>query len=167
MQQFDFGFIGKKTREFGGSLLVGNRKSSRPLSTKEPILLTMKTEGVSLFNPTVWSLDKIIQDYAHRYNVKLYETSLNWNHIHLLIQIPCHKRYKAFIRTLTANLVAYLSEKLGKDMSGMFTFRPHTKIIHWGKHFCAARDYVIKNQMEAWGLAKRKEKQRSRRASSG
>ena len=45
MKQINFGFITQARFSFGGSLLEGKRKTARPLSTKKPIHLILKSSG--------------------------------------------------------------------------------------------------------------------------
>ena len=60
MKQLFFDFIQGYKKEFGGSLPVGKRKSKRPLSTKHPIHLILKSSQKGLFNPMNISLDQLI-----------------------------------------------------------------------------------------------------------
>jgi len=45
------------------------------------------------------------------------------------------KPYFAFIKTVTAELISYLSKALGKNLIGLFDLRPYTKIITCKKQF--------------------------------
>ena len=56
-----------------------------------------------------------------------------------------------------------LAKRTKKTITHFFDFRPFTRIIQWGKDFQTAKDYLIKNQMEVFGLRpKEKPKQRER-----
>jgi len=158
MKQLKMAFANDFQKEFGGSLLLGKRKTARPLATKDPILLTLKSTTFSPFNPTNRTLEKIIKSFAAKYDIKIYNFAINWNHIHMVMKLPSRAAYFAFIKTVTAALVSYLSKALGKDLRGLFDLRPHTKILTWGKQFKAALDYMILNQQEALGLIKRVKK---------
>jgi REP element-mobilizing transposase RayT len=125
--------------------------------------LILRTTKLSPFNPTNYKLEKIIKQYALRYKITVYDFSLNWSHIHLTIKLPNRAAYFAFIKTVTAALISFLSKALKKDLSGLFDLRPYTKIITCKKQFENAIDYMILNQQEALGLIVRVKKTKPNR----
>lgn len=143
------------SKEFGGSLLIGKRKSKRPLSTKSPIHLVLKSKkakGRLAFVNHRSHLEKCISIISKRYGVIIYEKALNFNHIHMVLRLKSIDSYHAWIRILTAEIVKILSERTRSDLKEFFTHRPYTKIISWGRQFKAAINYQILNQMEVVGL---------------
>ena len=162
MRQINFGFLKDFKKEFGGSLLTGKRKSARPISTKHPLHLVLKSTGGSYFNPTNSQLEKIIRTQAEKYSITIYDYALNWSHIHVLLRVPSRKDYLAFIRTLTALIVGYLSTALGKNLKGLFDLRPFTRVVSWGRDFKRAFDYQTLNQLEALGMITRAKNERHR-----
>jgi len=158
MRQASFGFLKDYKKDFGGSLLQGKRKTARPLSTKHPIHLVLKSTGGRHFHPTSRKLEKLFRTQAQKYGIRIYDLALNWSHIHALITIPSRQAYQAFIRTLTAAIVRRLSSTLGKSLQGLFDLRPFTRILSWGREFTSVRGYLELNQMEALGLIFRQSK---------
>jgi REP element-mobilizing transposase RayT len=158
MRQLSLGFLNDYKKEFGGSLLIGKRKTARPISVKKPMHLILKTTKLSPFNPTNYKLEKIIKQYALRYKITVYDFSLNWSHIHLTIKLPNRAAYFAFIKTVTAALINHLSKTLGKNLKGLFDLRPYTKIITCKKQFESAIAYMDLNLPEALGIIKRVKK---------
>jgi len=158
MRQASFGFLKDYKKEFGGSLLKGKRKTARPLSTKHPIHLVLKSTHARPFPPTSRKLEKIFRAQASHYGIKIYDLALNWSHIHALITIPSRQAYLAFIRTLTAAIVRALANLTGQSLKGLFDLRPFTRILSWGREFKSVLDYLELNQMEALGLIFRKKK---------
>jgi len=156
MRQASFGFLKDYKKDFGGSLLQGKRKSARPLSTKQPIHLVLKSTHSRPFHPNSRKLEKIFRAQASRYGIKIYDLALNWSHIHALITIPSRQAYQAFIRTLTAAIVRTISKLTGQSLKGLFDLRPFTRILSWGREFTSVRGYLELNQMEALGLVSRK-----------
>jgi hypothetical protein len=71
------------------------------------------------------------------------------------MKIPNRAAYFAFIKTVTAALISYLSKTLNKDLKGLFDLRPYTKIITCKKQLENALNYMKVNQQEALGLIKR------------
>ena len=170
MRQASFGFLKDYRKDFGGALLQGKRKSARPLSTKQPIHLVLKSTHSRPFHPNSRKLEKIFREQASRYGIRIYDLALNWSHIHALIRIPSRHAYLAFIRTLTAAIVIAISKLTGQSLKGLFDLRPFTRILSWGREFTSVRGYLELNQMEGLGLVFRTKKinlaRNSRAASS-
>lgn len=154
MKQMGFGFLKDYKKEFGATLLVGKRKTKRPLSTKQPIHLVLKS-SFSLFSPGNRALESIIRTTAQEFHVRLYDLALNWTHIHLVIRIGSPNDYKKFIRALTSKIAAHLRAKK-PQLKTIFSLRPFTRILSWGRDFKNTLNYQILNQMEARGLISRK-----------
>lgn len=145
--------IKKEKTDFGGSLGKGKRKSKRPLSTKKPMHLIIKSErarGKFAFNPSDQKMKMLIVQMANRFGIRLYTSAFNWSHIHLVIRIDSREQYNSFIRALTGAMVLKL-----KASKGFFTFKPFTKIGTWGRQFRSWLYYSEKNQLQAWGLSRR------------
>lgn len=140
----------KEKSDFGGSLSLGKRKSKRPLSTKKPMHLVLKSgkaKGAFAFRPSDQKMKMLVVKMANKFEIKLYTCSLNWSHAHLVIRIPGRRQYNSFIRALTGAMVL----KLGAA-KGFFTLRPFTKVGTWGRQMRNWLNYSDKNEMQAWGL---------------
>ena len=157
MRQTSFSFMKDYKNEFGGSLLIGKRKTKRPLSTKQPIHLVLKSCHKSVFNPSNQSLKNLIGKQAKQFNIKIYDQALNWSHIHLLINLQNKSDYVKFIRALTSILSERIRQKR-PELTSIFTLRPFTRIISWGRDFKNALSYQVINQLESLGLLQRKKK---------
>jgi REP element-mobilizing transposase RayT len=147
---------------FGGDLLVGKRKTKRPLSLKESIHLNLKSELKSVFNPSNISLLELIRRTAREFNIKIYDLALVWSHIHLVIKIKSREDYNAFIKVLTAR-IAIAIRKFKPEVEEVFTLRPFTRIISWGRDFKSVLNYLIINQMEAANVYWRKSKRNTKK----
>jgi hypothetical protein len=75
MKQQGFDFLKDYKKEFGGSLLIGKRKSQRPLSSKHPLHLILKCTGKSFFSPGHTGIEKILRSQAKKYQIKIYDLS--------------------------------------------------------------------------------------------
>ena len=122
MRQINFGFLKDFKKEFGGSLLTGKRKSARPISTKHPLHLVLKSTGGSYFNPTNKQLEKLIRTQAKKYSITIYDYALNWSHIHVLLRVPSRKDYLAFIRHSRLWSWVIYQRRWGKILKGFSTF---------------------------------------------
>lgn len=136
----------KSTRtDFGPKELMGQRKEARPYSPYCGILLTIKARE-NIFDPYDPSILQLVKKYAKRNNIRIFEKAFVWNHAHLLIQTPNKKSYDTFVRSISSALARRHKSK------GLFRERPHTRLVHWGKSFEAAKNYIQINQLETFGL---------------
>jgi len=90
MRQMKFLGFQKRPLRFGGSELVGKRKDKRPLSFKNPTHLMFKSQTMTKMTSFVKhqnDIHKIIGKTAKQYSVKIYEISINFNHIHNALSV--------------------------------------------------------------------------------
>jgi REP element-mobilizing transposase RayT len=151
------GFEGLKTKSFGGSTLKGNPREARPVSTKRPMHLVVRSSlakgELSLLRRSV-AVEKIVRRTALRKGVKIHRFANAGNHLHLIIQPRSRKGYQAFIRAMTG-LLARLALKAERGRGKGLRFwdaRPFTRILEWGRDFREACGYVLKNFLEAEGF---------------
>jgi hypothetical protein len=150
--------------DFGGSLLLGKRKEARPLSTKHPLHLILKSEkarGSLSFINHRFALELALSKVASQFKIKIYDKSVNNDHIHMVILFKSKEAYKSFIRVLSAEIVRIISKKTKTPLKDFFTQRPYTKILSWGKQLNITLEYQILNQMEYFGLRPKKKKPNS------
>jgi REP element-mobilizing transposase RayT len=157
MKQTSMSFLNNYRKEFGAALLVGRRKERRPLSTKHPIHLVLRSELSGIFNPGNRSLENLIRSKAKKFGIKVYDLALNWSHIHVVIRIRNRESDNAFIRALTGTIARKIQISQGQ-VRKIFALRPFTRILNWGRDFKQVLQYQIINQMEAYGLFHRQKK---------
>lgn len=103
----------KDLRYFGGSLLYGKRKSIRPLSTKEPIHIVLRSSWAYGGNSFLLlknkkDIERIIQRTASKYHIKVYRRAIVSNHLHLIIKISSRKNYQTFVRVLSSLIASHV-----------------------------------------------------------
>jgi putative transposase len=134
----------KQELAFGGELLIGKRKSKRPLSTKNPIHLVLRADK-PLLKKNERAVADIWKRFAKKFGIKTYDSSINSNHMHAVIRIHSQAQYNRFIQALAGTIVARIGIK--------WLVRPFTRIVAgWGKAFKKAKSYVELNWLESWGL---------------
>lgn len=136
----------KEITEFGGSLLEKKRKDRWPLSIKAPILLTIKGDisiSGSLLRQSDW-IHAEVKKWAAKFEIEIYDYSINSNHMHFCLVASSAENYKNFIRILTGRMAQYLKIK--------WIQRPHTEIVKRGRHLQNVLFYILKNKEEAAGL---------------
>ncbi len=118
-------------RFFGGSLLVGRRKTPRPLNTKQALHFVLrsqfakgKTSFRTLKNHKAISI--ILKKTSAKYKIRIYRQAIQSNHIHLVLKIP--NRYAAALRS---------NNKIPNCSSSFFTATDKVGWLTW--HFSAAR----------------------------
>ncbi len=155
MRQISFGFLKDYKKEFGGSKLIGKRKSKRPLSLKAPLHLILKADQKGVFSPGNRSLERLIRRTAKKFRVQVDDLAINWSHIHFLIRIRDRQDYVRFVRALTSLLAQAVAHTRGLK-GKLFTLRPFSRIVTWGRDLKSILSYLQLNQMEAFGLISRK-----------
>ncbi len=155
-QQQAFGFFKKRiAKTFGGQLLEGKRKSKRPLSTKSAIHLVIKSEkakGNLSFVNHQSAIVQTISNVSKKWNIRVYDHAVNFNHVHFVIRIKSESDYRCWIRELTSEIVRLISVKTGSKITQFFSLRPWTRILSWGRDYKNAMEYLILNKMEVVGL---------------
>ncbi len=169
---------------FGGALLEGKRKTLRPLSSKDAIHFVLRSEfavGRDSFlarrhQPQV---HRILNHFAKKFGVRIYQMSINGNHIHLLLRITSRKLYRAFIKAVAGKIASqvmggrsfsdYFQEKIstsfaasergdgpgGEDKTlGFWQFRPFSRVVNWGNDYKGCLNYLKQNTLEAIGFVK-------------
>ena len=145
---------------FGGSLLKGNARGKRPLSTKLPIHAVLRTTKSSLRKPAVYrDVNLIVTRAAKKYGLTIYKYANVGNHIHILLRVPNRYLWPDFIREITGRIATLVQGLRGPEKGTKFWLhKPFTRVVHgWGKAFKAALNYVYLNQMEGEGNIKRSE----------
>lgn len=143
MQQLKL-FKDTQRKTHGGSLIKGQRISTRPLSNQKPIHLILKSNPEFNLRKHQKTVDSLSSQYAQKNNIKIYSSSVQRDHIHYCLRISSKEEYKKFIRSLTG----MLSRKIGK---GLWKHRPFTRIGSWGRDFKGIQKYIEQNEMEAQG----------------
>ena len=176
-------FKSKPKKFFGGALLQGQRKSLRPLTSKDAIhfvlrssLATGKNSFLQTRNRKV--IDAILTSFAKKFAVRIYQRSINSNHIHLLLKITNRVLYRAFIKAITGKIASHvMGQKSFKAFSKMketaqrgygskykgsghkpklqqrfWQYRPFSRILSWGRDFKTCMQYLKQNTLEAFGV---------------
>lgn len=148
-------------KEFGGNLLRGKRKSKRPFNAKLPMHTIMRCSTLRS-GSLLWNADKItstLEKYAEKFGVKIYERAIASNHLHMILKFPSRKAYNSFVRAFSGVLAKFLRV--------MWSVRPWTRILSWGRDFRNACSYTIQNELEATGVTKYTPRKRGNSGHSG
>src|SRR4051812_22546315 len=97
-EQFKFSLI------HGGEISKGKRKTIRPVSTKRAMHVTMRASQargkLSFRQPRNLAFIKnLLPCLARKWGLKLYEISINGNHLHFVSKAETRKGFQNFMRT--------------------------------------------------------------------
>jgi REP element-mobilizing transposase RayT len=99
-------------------------------------------------------ISQLLSETAEKFQVKIYNNSLNSNHIHLLVKASNPKSFQDFLRVLTGQIAQRITGAVrGNKNKLSFWLKPAWKrIVHWGRDFLNLHRYIYQNQLETLGL---------------
>jgi len=150
--KYQYSFF-KYSLEHGGELSAGRRKNRRPLSSKKPIHITLKSNFYFLRKLGKATIDSQVRRWSERFGIKVYKYSIQSNHLHLCICGTSVKDIQNFLRVLSGQI----AQKLFKFCKGVLPRSfwknlVHTRIVEWGRAFKAVIAYIEQNELEVLGL---------------
>lgn len=155
-----FDGVGPSRDHFGGRLLKGNPKGRRPLDSKLPTHLVLRSRASLLRLPkTYLKVNEVVERVCRKHGVRLYRYANVGNHLHLLVRLRSRRSWSAFIRELTGRVaqIALELKPREKSLVRFWRYRPFTRVVRgWKKAFRVACEYVGLNQLEADGMIDRR-----------
>jgi REP element-mobilizing transposase RayT len=170
---FDKGRLGSPpVLEHGGDVRLGQRKIARPLDTKRPLHIVLRSSRAkrawSMLRPELAArIRRKAGSLARRYDVRLYRYANVGNHIHVLATVRSRLALQSFLRVFagaTARLVT--GARKGRPVGRFWDRLAYSRIVLWGREFSSVSAYVRQNQDEALGLRPYVERTRRRFAHS-
>ena len=171
----NFALIPKPKLEHGGAFYVGRRHSRRPLNTKAPLHITLRSDlavGTRSLLKHQAHIESVIQKSAKKFDIRIYNKAICATHIHLLI--------RGKYRTDIQNFFRVVAGHIAQEILRLNPLKPHessnrgnashdkvrkpryqrkfwaqliySKILSWGRQFHATNAYVAQNILEALGL---------------
>ncbi len=137
----------------GGDLAKGRRKTRRPLDTKKPLHLVMRSSkasgALSLLKHKI-IVDKIIQKQARKFGVRIAAFANVGNHCHLLVRFSNRKAFQAFLISVTALIArAVTKASKGKPFGKFWDALAFSRVLKSSREFAIVRKYVAANVIEA------------------
>ncbi|MBN1113804.1 MAG: transposase, partial [Oligoflexia bacterium] len=102
----------------------------------------------------------IINRHAKLFDIRLYDFSINSNHIHLLLKLQYRDAYSKFIRSVSGRIARIAldaekgSAKLTEQIKKFWDTRPFSRIVSWGRDYLNTFYYLFENSLEAGGFIK-------------
>lgn len=101
------------------------------------------------------AINRLLQKFAQKYSVRIHSHAINFNHLHVHLQLANLAAYKPFIRALTAAIAMAVTKcSRWKPAKGKFwDRRPFTRIAYGAPAFKRLSKYIRINQLEGegWG----------------
>jgi len=99
-------------------------------------------------------ISALLFELAEKFGVRIYNNSLNSNHIHLLVKAENQKNLHDFLRVLAGQIAQRITGAVrGRKNRFSFWLKPAWKrIVHWGRDFLNLNRYIYRNQLESLGL---------------
>jgi len=99
-------------------------------------------------------ISHLLLELSPKFQVKIFNNSLNSNHIHLLVKAQTQKNLQDFLRVLAGQIAQRITRAVrAKKNSFSFWLQPAWKrIVHWGRDFSSLNNYIYRNQLETLGL---------------
>lgn len=150
--------FGSARREHGGEVRKGKRKLARPLVTKRPMHLTLrssKARGVWNFLKRKGQIHLTMLDTAEKFSIKILGYENVGNHLHLIIQGKSRRQIRAFLRVFPQKVMFLVTgAKKGNAKGRFFDEIIYSRIVEWGKDYRNLVSYFGKNAIKALGLTR-------------
>ena len=150
--------------EHGGSLYKGQRKEARPLATKRPlhvVVRSSKARGAwSFLHPRITArVEALIHKTGARFDVKIEQLANSGNHLHLVVLAQSFRGLRKFLRTMPALLARLITGAKKGSPQGRFWDAPiYTRLVTWGRELKALKRYLLRNDLEAVGFLEKSER---------
>lgn len=121
--------------------IKGRRKSRRPISSRNPTHLILKSKKGDL-KPQESEIISIWNQCTKKFKIKNYSIVVNINHIHAALRFCGGSvQYRRFIRAVTG--------VLGRRLKIAWALSPLTRIVTWGRDYFGLLKYLKLNDLEA------------------
>lgn len=165
----------KRSRtEHGGVLLLGKRRNHRPMSTKTPLHLVLRSDFASGRRSLLRHrplINHIIKKAQRRFHIRVYEFAIVSNHIHLVVRGRTRTSLQNFFRVVAGHIAQEILRKhpilVGERPSRavppikpparekenkFWQTRIYSRVVTWGREYRTVKNYIVQNALEARGL---------------
>jgi len=111
------------------------------LRARHPVLRLKRNKAI---------ISALLFEISERFGVRIYNNSLNSNHIHLLVKAKTQKDLHDFLRVLAGQIAQKITGAVrGRKNRFSFWLKPAWKrIVHWGRDFLNLNKYIYQNQLD-------------------
>lgn len=165
-------FFKSLPKDHGGMLSINKRRGPRPLSTKSPLHIVLRSDlakGPRSLLKHKTLIRRITLKSAKRFRVQVYEKAICSNHLHMLVRAKSRSDIQNFFRVLAGHIAQEIlrqfplseNERGGaskkfkgckKNQRKFWTLLIYSRIVSWGGDFLNVSSYIIQNTLEAMGI---------------
>ena len=160
--QKDFFSLSSRQRWCAGGDLRRKRagRKARPLARKHSLHVVLKADkrliktGLRTYRRYFLVL-KILQTFAARFNIKIEQYSIQYDHIHLLIRLGCRSDALNFFRVLAGQIAQNFQQRglmVTDTPTKLWTQRPFTRVVLGARAMVTIKNYLKLNELEALRL---------------
>lgn len=149
------------SKEHGGTLRKGKRKTARPFDRRKSMHIVLRSTHARGSWSMLQSRNKgfihaILLDVAERFQIKIYNYRNVGNHLHLNVQAGSRKNMQSFLRVFPQRVMFQVTGACKGNPIGRFWDEiVWSRIVEWGREFKVLQRYFLKNQMQAFGFDRR------------
>jgi REP element-mobilizing transposase RayT len=144
--------------EHGGDVGKGKRKRARPLDTKRPLHVVLRSSRATrdwsmLRSSVAGRIKNDARRLARRYGLTLYRYANVGNHIHMLTRARSRAGLQCFLRVfagVTAKRVT--GPRRGRAVGKFWDRLAYSRIVSWGREYRSVAANVRQNEDEARGI---------------
>ncbi|MES2801171.1 MAG: transposase [Bdellovibrionota bacterium] len=161
-------FKSKNRKEHGGNLSLRRRKTKRPLTTRNPFHVTLRSElatGKRSLLRHKNMIYKVLHKASRRFGVRIYQQAICGNHIHLLVRGRQRFALQNFFRVVAGHIAQKILElypipahqhnagnapkmKYRRKFWGALLY---SRMVRWGRDYSNVVNYIERNVLEAIG----------------
>jgi len=171
MQQLSF--LKPSKKEHGGAHSLGRRRSRRPMDTKKPLHITLRSDlafgSRSLLRHRPLIL-RIVGKASRRFHVRVYKTAACRNHLHFLIRGHKRSDLQNFFRVVAGHIAQEILREFplpalgrggapgraedshkgcSKNRRKFWALLLYSRVLTWGREFRTVVHYILQNTLEA------------------
>lgn len=173
-------FLSRTRKEHGGAFSFKTRRSKRPMSLKQPLHFTLRSDFAygqrSLLKHRALILH-IGKKFSRQFGVRIYRQAICGNHLHLLILGTSREGLQNFFRVFAGHIAQQItrtapitdserrkvrggalitngrsSPGCAKNQRKFWALLAYTRVVTWGREFRTVSRYILQNTLEALKL---------------
>jgi REP element-mobilizing transposase RayT len=185
MQQIPFFHARLQRRtEHGGAFSVKKRRSRRPLDTRKPLHVTLRSAAYAKGPRSLLKhqplIGAVLRKGSRLFSVRVYQSAICGNHIHLVIRGKTRVSVQNFFRVVAGHIAQGIlreyplpgggaphpKEACKKNQRKFWDLLIYSRIVGWGRELEIVKRYLTQNTLEALGLVAYRPRTKPRRLNS-
>lgn len=147
--------VGPRRSVHGGDVGCGRRKVARPLDSKKPLHLVLKSSHAKgkmsfLSYTNRLAVEQIIRGRAREFSVVIHGFENMGNHLHLVLKFKSRALFQRFLKTVSGLIARHVTKaRRGKPFGKRFFDRlAFTRVVQGARDLRGLVRYLFKNEIE-------------------